>query len=293
MRGGEVRTLFISGFPEDTKEREIHNLFRFFTGYEGCMLNSKDGKAPVAFVSFVDKNAALHAIRMVQSMQFDPASPHTLRVDFAKANSKTKRFGHDPQYSFAPGGIDPRSAYPYDVYARDPAYAAAAPYWYQMGRDPAAPPLPQDMSVPQALAPPPYSAPTQTSRMPPCSTLFVGNLPRNVTEHDLLRIFRSAPGFMRMRMSTKAGSPIVFVDYADVQASTYALQMLQGYPVSDSQLRVEFARTKMGESRRRAREEDNDDEQRQAKRPNNGTQNFSGNPIPGEGEPTDQGFNAE
>jgi len=285
---GEVRTLFISGFPDDTKEREIHNLFRFFTGYEGCILNSKDGKAPVAFVSFVDRNAAIHAIRMVQSMQFDPVSPHTLRVDFAKANSKTKRFGSDPPYAFA----DPRSTYPYDVY--DP-YAAPTPaYWYQMGREPAAPPLPQDMSVPQALPPPPYSAPTQTaSRMPPCSTLFVGNLPRDITEQDLLRIFRSVSGFMRMRMSSKAGAPIVFVDYSDVQTSSYALQTLQGYPIGDTQLRVEYARTKMGESRRRAREDDTSEDERQAKRPNNGTQNFSGKTVPGEGEVTDQGFNME
>lgn len=30
----EVRTIFISGFPDDVKERELNNLLRFLPGYE-------------------------------------------------------------------------------------------------------------------------------------------------------------------------------------------------------------------------------------------------------------------
>ena len=30
----EVRTLFITGFPEDVKERELNNMLRFLPGYE-------------------------------------------------------------------------------------------------------------------------------------------------------------------------------------------------------------------------------------------------------------------
>ena len=30
----DVRTVFITGFPEDVKERELNNLLRFLPGYE-------------------------------------------------------------------------------------------------------------------------------------------------------------------------------------------------------------------------------------------------------------------
>jgi hypothetical protein len=30
----EVRTIFITGFPDDVKERELNNLLRFLPGYE-------------------------------------------------------------------------------------------------------------------------------------------------------------------------------------------------------------------------------------------------------------------
>jgi hypothetical protein len=34
----EVKTLFLSGLPDDIKEREIYNLFRTHKGYESCQL---------------------------------------------------------------------------------------------------------------------------------------------------------------------------------------------------------------------------------------------------------------
>lgn len=40
----EVRTVFVTGFPPDVKERELNNLMRFIPGYEvsdaACLLNS-------------------------------------------------------------------------------------------------------------------------------------------------------------------------------------------------------------------------------------------------------------
>jgi len=38
MAEEEVKTLFLSGLPDDIKEREIYNLFRNFEGYESCQL---------------------------------------------------------------------------------------------------------------------------------------------------------------------------------------------------------------------------------------------------------------
>ena len=44
--GGEdaVRTVFISGFPSDVKERELNNLLRFVAGYEASQMNFKNGE---------------------------------------------------------------------------------------------------------------------------------------------------------------------------------------------------------------------------------------------------------
>lgn len=49
----EVRTVFISGFPEDVKERELNNMLRFLPGYEvlqshaaGCRPSECLGRAP-------------------------------------------------------------------------------------------------------------------------------------------------------------------------------------------------------------------------------------------------------
>ena len=40
----DVRTIFISGFPSDVKERELNNLLRFVGGYEASQMNFKNGE---------------------------------------------------------------------------------------------------------------------------------------------------------------------------------------------------------------------------------------------------------
>lgn len=46
-----------------------------------------------------------------------------------------------------------------------------------------------------------------------CSTLFVANLGSSVSEEELREVFRSFPGFCRLRMHNKNGSPVAFVEY--------------------------------------------------------------------------------
>ena len=57
----------------------------------------------------------------------------------------------------------------------------------------------------------------------------------------------SFPGFVRLRMLSKDGPPIAFVEFADVRLASYALNTLQGIPLlsSDKGMRIEFAKTKM------------------------------------------------
>ncbi|KAH7279264.1 hypothetical protein KP509_37G012600 [Ceratopteris richardii] len=88
----DVRTLFISGLPDDVKEREIYNLFRGQRGYESCQLKyTGRGYQVVAFAVFVDQQSALAAKDALNETKFDPEVPTTLHIELARANSRSKR----------------------------------------------------------------------------------------------------------------------------------------------------------------------------------------------------------
>ncbi|XP_078329930.1 uncharacterized protein LOC111117330 isoform X10 [Crassostrea virginica] len=98
----EVRTLFVSGLPMDAKPRELYLLFRAYKGYEGSLLKvtNKNGKntSPVGFVTFSSRSAAEAAKQDLQGVRFDPDLPQTLRLEFAKSNTKvTKPKQQSPQ----------------------------------------------------------------------------------------------------------------------------------------------------------------------------------------------------
>lgn len=42
-----MRTVFISGFPADVRDRELHNMLRYLPGYEACQMNWKTGQPQV------------------------------------------------------------------------------------------------------------------------------------------------------------------------------------------------------------------------------------------------------
>ncbi|ELU06415.1 hypothetical protein CAPTEDRAFT_112394, partial [Capitella teleta] len=99
----QVRTLFVSGLPMDAKPRELYLLFRAYKGYEGSLLKvtGKNGKttSPVGFVTFTSRVAAEAAKQdLQQGVRFDPDLPQTLRLEFAKSNTKvTKPKQQSPQ----------------------------------------------------------------------------------------------------------------------------------------------------------------------------------------------------
>ncbi|KAJ6653492.1 hypothetical protein lerEdw1_009164 [Lerista edwardsae] len=91
-----VRTLFVSGLPLDIKPRELYLLFRpfkiitfdvFLQGYEGSLIKLTS-KQPVGFVSFDSRSEAEAAKNALNGIRFDPEIPQTLRLEFAKANTK-------------------------------------------------------------------------------------------------------------------------------------------------------------------------------------------------------------
>ncbi|XP_048251222.1 U1 small nuclear ribonucleoprotein A-like isoform X4 [Haliotis rufescens] len=98
----EVRTLFVSGLPMDAKPRELYLLFRAYKGFENGLLKvmGKPGKnnCPVGFVTFISRVAAESAKQDLQGVRFDPDLPQTLRLEFAKSNTKvTKPKQQSPQ----------------------------------------------------------------------------------------------------------------------------------------------------------------------------------------------------
>ena len=63
-------------------------------------------------------------------------------------------------------------------------------------------------------------------------------------------LFKTFPGFCRIRMHQKGGSAVAFVEYSDVRQATQAMLALQGFVVSSSDrggFRIEYARNKMAD----------------------------------------------
>uniref|UniRef100_A0A8C5S4Q3 RNA binding protein, mRNA processing factor n=1 Tax=Laticauda laticaudata TaxID=8630 RepID=A0A8C5S4Q3_LATLA len=66
---------------------ELYLLFRPFKGYEGSLIKLTS-KQPVGFVSFDSRSEAEAAKNALNGIRFDPEIPQTLRLEFAKANTK-------------------------------------------------------------------------------------------------------------------------------------------------------------------------------------------------------------
>eukprot|EP01099_Mayorella_cantabrigiensis_P001499 TRINITY_DN165_c0_g1_i2.p2 TRINITY_DN165_c0_g1~~TRINITY_DN165_c0_g1_i2.p2 ORF type:complete len:316 (-),score=56.20 TRINITY_DN165_c0_g1_i2:154-1101(-) len=267
----EVRTLFLAGIPFDVKEREIHNLFRPFRGYEGAVLKT-NGKQPVAFASFVDQPSAIAAKEALEGIHFDPNSPVKLCIELAKQNSRGKRGREQPLEFFSleqtekrlkrsysgsePGGEGAVGGYPslsgQGQYLQG-YYNDVGTLWNQslvsqgyMG---------SDMSLGYGMGT------AQPSRNPPCNTLFVGNLGTGTSEQELREVFGRYPGFRRLRLNSKPGpngGAVCFVEYQDAACSTHSMNGLQGWPPRSSDrpggMRIEYAKNRMGEMSQRNKE---------------------------------------
>ncbi|XP_078356728.1 RNA-binding protein with multiple splicing 2-like isoform X2 [Oculina patagonica] len=273
----EVRTLFVSGLPIDVKPREIYLLFRGFKGYEGSLLKltDKQGKpSPVAFVTFESREEAEEAKASLQGVRFDPDVSQTLRLEFARSNTKVSKpvnkqavltsappfYPREPQLMHADltaAGFlttpEPSLAYPAPFF--NDIMTAAATAQHTFNHHPSnilqLQAFPQHHPIIPALASPTALHHLANLENPPCTTLFVANLGKGSSEQELRDLFANLPGFKRLKMHSKGSSPVCFVEYLDVFTATNAMHTLRGHIMPSSiekgGIRIEYARTKMGE----------------------------------------------
>eukprot|EP01135_Chromosphaera_perkinsii_P009582 Nk52_evm32s1810 gene=Nk52_evmTU32s1810 len=285
----EVRTLFVSGLPFDVKARELYLLFRFCAGYEGSQLKAT-GKQPVAFVTFESRASAESAKAALQGLPFDPDLPQTLRLEYARSNTTKRQNFRKFQNRAQPQQQEPffngtnasaqsevnRQVQPIDN--GNPLLHSAAPsapkmkpmnapfyrtletpnnpnhIWNSHGLTPysdLAKPSAQESLFNQHVSSLVLPSQSPSSNIP-CNTLFVANLPPDVSEQDMTDAFRRFPGFTRVRLHHKGSTVVSFVEFEDVDCAARSMGALQGATLSPTGMerggiRIEFAKNKMGE----------------------------------------------
>eukprot|EP00882_Tetradesmus_deserticola_P001944 GHRQ01002083.1.p1 GENE.GHRQ01002083.1~~GHRQ01002083.1.p1 ORF type:complete len:353 (+),score=75.41 GHRQ01002083.1:1000-2058(+) len=200
----EIRTVFVSGFPHDVKERELHNLLRFMPGYEASQMNWKTG-GPQGFALFSSAAYARAVVEMLSGLQFDDGV--VVRAEMAHKNMFIKP--EDPSVKRASRG-SPTLMGPAAIMApvatqmsgsslggpplspANPAFLAAAAAAAAATGSPAHMP---GMLSPLPLRPATFSPVTNLRDNPPCNTLFIGNLGDNTSEQELRTLLSSQPGY--------------------------------------------------------------------------------------------------
>ncbi|OMO83076.1 hypothetical protein CCACVL1_11574 [Corchorus capsularis] len=256
----EVRTIFITGLPEDIKERELQNLLRWLPGYEASQVNYK-GEKPMGFALFSTAQFAIAAKDALQEMVFDAESQSVLHIEMAKKNLFVKRGivadsnAYDQSKRLRTGGDYSHSAYT----TASPFHPPPAPVWGPHGyMAPTPPPYdpyggyhvpPVPMPAPAPVPAPSSYVPVQNTKdNPPCNTLFIGNLTENINEEELRGLFSAQPGFKQMKILRQERHTVCFIEFEDVNTATNVHHTLQGavIPSSSVGMRIQYSKNPFG-----------------------------------------------
>ncbi|KAE9584483.1 putative RNA recognition motif domain-containing protein [Lupinus albus] len=259
----EVRTIFITGLPEDVKERELMNLMRWLPGFEASQLNFKAEK-PMGFALFASPHQAHSAKDILQDMLFDHQSKSVLHTEMAKKNlflkrgigadanpyDQTKRLRTDGDYTHnaytTPSPFHPP---PTPLWGAPHGYMApqAPPPYDPYGGYPVAP-VPMPLPAPIA-APSSYVQVQNTKDNPPCNTLFIGNLGENINEEEVRGLFSVQPGFKQMKILRQERHTVCFIEFEDVNSATNVHHTLQGAVIPSSGsvgMRIQYSKNPFG-----------------------------------------------
>ncbi|ERN15252.1 uncharacterized protein LOC18443537 isoform X1 [Amborella trichopoda] len=253
----QIKTLFISGLPDDVKAREIHNLFRRRYGFESCQLKyTGRGNQVVAFATFFDHHAAMMAMDALNGTVFDPQTGATLHIELARSNSRNKRQRGSEAYTI----IDNRekvSKGDQEGWSSDGVGGSDEP----SDSNPSTSKKSGLSSAQSGETADQINAQDSTSgahneqlgkpvagETPLCSTLFIANLGPTCNHEELNTVLSKYRGFEMLKMQTKGGMPVAFADFQDISCSTEALKDLQGVLLLSSDrggMHVEYAKSKM------------------------------------------------
>ncbi|CAD5194267.1 unnamed protein product [Musa acuminata subsp. malaccensis] len=254
-----IKTLFVSGLPDDVKPREIHNLFRRRPGFDSCQLEyTGRGDQVVAFATFFNHQSAIAAMSSLDGVVFDPEIGATLHIELARSNSRKRSRGvgaytvidkrvkvtNDDQELFSDdgdGGSDEPSGTDNDNPSNKDALAANSNEVISY----LSPHLERSLwLIDKELL-------HDHTDIPPCSTLFIANLGPTCTEEELKQVLSKYSGFHMLKMRGRGGMPVAFADFTDTESSTAAMNGLQGILLESSDrggVHVEYARSKMRKS---------------------------------------------
>lgn len=227
----DIRTLFVTGFPNNVRERELNNLMRFLPGYEASQMHWKHGQAQ-GFALFESGAAARMALESIHNLVFDDTV--VLRCELARKNmyikddsaAKRSRFDAPP----VPQQAVPGAAF----YGGVPVAGGYFP--------PAAPPA----------APRAYLPVSNARDNPPCNTLFIGNLGDTTSESELRALLGAHPGFKQLKITRGGKSVTAFAEFVDIATAMHVHQTQQGAILATSDrggIRIQFSKNPFGRKR--------------------------------------------
>ncbi|ONK60397.1 uncharacterized protein A4U43_C08F17980 [Asparagus officinalis] len=217
---------------------------------------SKEMMEAYAFAVFADQQSAVTAMQSLNGLVFDIENESILHVDFAKANSRSKRLRSDTSVPYSPDKRIRETV----AYSRSYLDSGVGSNIHMPGMGNSAY---STKGYPSTQSQPIYDYGTDANKplnisssnyIPqntnPCSTLFVANLGPTCSEQELTEVFSRCPGFLKLKLQRKKGLPVAFVDFKDVPSSTGALNHLQGtilYSSVGEGMHLEYAKSQMGQ----------------------------------------------
>jgi len=239
-------TLFVTGLPADVKEREIRNMFRFYSGFVGCSLQTKratreeSAAAPggeqeynLAFLLFDSEASALEAQGLLAGTKFDyhSADAPLLKVQLAKKNlglSSAYWASESPRVNT--GAVSTVSAV--DPYTGQVSYQTTPVAAYGASAMGAAPRQPKRKPGVE---------------IPPSTTLFVTNLGTVVDDEVIKSVFKGQEGFVDVFVSVRNGRRFAFVEFSSEPYATATFNNLNGWLLNssdpESALKISYSST--------------------------------------------------
>eukprot|EP00854_Cymbomonas_tetramitiformis_P006984 gene6984-8329_t len=203
--GDEVRTIFVTGWPSDVKERELVNLLRWFPGFEAAQMNVRTDGQVHGFALFQTGQHAVQARDGLRDLQFDPDTNSVLRCELAKKNmyirTDRRRDGPPPTGGEEYGNKRPRTG-GYDGYAQGGGYGGGG-----------YPPAGGDQGYGISGRGQGYAPISNNKDNPACNTLFVGNLSDAVDEEELRTVLGSQAGFKQLKLNRNPSNTVCFVEF--------------------------------------------------------------------------------